>query len=171
MIAIVCLSEDHGMAFNHRRQSRDEKLIDYLISRLSGKTLRMDPYSEDLFMKYKALPASGGIPGECPINEENHKEGSDLNLFTDLGVHMIVEEDYLEKAQETDYCFVEREDLLPYKDRILRLILCRWNRKYPMDQKLDLDLSEYKLRSSEDIPGKSHDKITIEVWDKRQDLH
>jgi hypothetical protein len=46
---IVCLSEDLGMMFNHRRQSRDRVLIADMIAHTQGKRLWISPYSEELF--------------------------------------------------------------------------------------------------------------------------
>lgn len=155
MIPIVCLSDDNGMAFNHRRQSRDEKLIAYLMDRIQGQTLRMSPYSAELFEKYRPMPDEN-LSVSNQISEEEQSAGYDL----------IVEENYLENAGPSDYCFVEKESLKPYQDQIQKIMICRWNRKYPSDMKFDLDLSAFQLASSEDIQGKSHDKITVEVWEK-----
>jgi len=48
-------------------------------------------------------------------------------------------------------------------------VVCyRWNRHYPADQYFDIDLSAmgFALSESEDFPGKSHEKITREVYVK-----
>lgn len=79
---------------------------------------------------------------------------------------LMVREDFLENAGENDCCFAETSDLLPWEDRIRRLILCRWNRHYPSDRKLDLDLSHWTLKESQEFPGSSHERITVEVYEK-----
>ena len=47
MHVIVCVDDNLGMAFNGRRQSRDRKLLEYLIKRYG--TLTVDEYSLPLF--------------------------------------------------------------------------------------------------------------------------
>lgn len=167
MIPIVCLSDDNGMAFNHRRQSRDEKLIAYLMDRTKDQTLRMSPYSAELFEKYRPIPEEN-VSFFNRVSDENSSTSNPVSkVEQSAGYDLIVEENYLENAGPFDYCFVEKEALKPYQDQIPKLILCRWNRKYPGDLKFDLDLSAYQMTSTEDIQGKSHDKITIEVWEKK----
>lgn len=45
-----------------------------------------------------------------------------------------------------------------------KLILYKFNRDYPSDVKLNYDLSKYKMISSYNFKGNSHDKITKEVY-------
>ena len=49
MKLIVCLSEDGGMMFNHRRQSRDRVLIADMIRHVKNTPLWISPYSAPLF--------------------------------------------------------------------------------------------------------------------------
>ena len=77
-----------------------------------------------------------------------------------------VEEDFLLETTSGDYCFVETQPLQPYEKWIEKLILYRWNRKYPSDLKFDLDLRGWKLTESTDFIGSSHDRITEEVYIK-----
>ena len=49
MKLIVCLSEDKGMMFNHRRQSRDRVLIADMIAHTQNTPLWVSPYSASLF--------------------------------------------------------------------------------------------------------------------------
>ena len=77
-----------------------------------------------------------------------------------------VSEDFLQKAGDEDFCFVEDQKLSPYEGKIHALILCRWNREYPADAHLDLDYSAWALIYSEEFPGSSHEKITVEVYKK-----
>lgn len=86
-------------------------------------------------------------------------------LFADAGpAELVVDEAYLEKAGAGDCCFVEDKDVVPYKDRIEKLVLFRWNRLYPADTFFMLDLSGYTLEKSEDFAGNSHEKITKEIY-------
>ena len=49
MKAIVCLDDLNGMCFNHRRQSKDRKLIADIVSRANGEAIWMNDYSAPLF--------------------------------------------------------------------------------------------------------------------------
>lgn len=49
MTLIVCLDDQLGMMFNHRRQSRDGILIDDLIETVGNARLLAAPYSASLF--------------------------------------------------------------------------------------------------------------------------
>ena len=49
MKLIVCLSEEDGMMFNHRRQSRDRVLIADMIRHVGNTPLWVSPYSAPLF--------------------------------------------------------------------------------------------------------------------------
>ena len=80
--------------------------------------------------------------------------------------HISLREDLLGTAQPGDFCFCENQALAPYEDQIEALTLCRWNRDYPSDRKLDLELSDWTLQDSRDIPGHSHETITLEVYAK-----
>ncbi len=87
-------------------------------------------------------------------------------LFEDYPDHIATDEHFLDDAGEDDICFVENVDLSPYTDRIHRLILYRWNRHYPSDLKLTLDLSRFVLQQTTDFQGSSHHKITREEYSR-----
>lgn len=79
-----------------------------------------------------------------------------------------VDNDYPAKASSGDFCFVED---IPYStENVDEIILCKWNRQYPGDYFFTIDLAAegYKKVSSEDITGKSHERITIERYVKKQ---
>ena len=75
-----------------------------------------------------------------------------------------VSEDYLTAAGDADLCFVEKDALLPFADRIDELILYRWNRHYPADTYCDLDLGGFRLVEATEFVGSSHEKITKERY-------
>ena len=79
---------------------------------------------------------------------------------------ICISEDFLNKAAPDDYCFVENCSVIPYAQKINQVIVYKWNRKYPADQYFDIPLSEdgWRLISSEDFEGSSHEKITKEVY-------
>ena len=49
MILIACVDDNMGMAFNHRRQSKDALLRERLLARAAGKPLWMSPYTARQF--------------------------------------------------------------------------------------------------------------------------
>ncbi len=79
---------------------------------------------------------------------------------------IVTDEDFLSKAGEGDFCFAEDKYLLPYKDRIEKLFVARWNRAYPGDMFLDINVEdgEWIMTDTEEFEGSSHDKITLESW-------
>lgn len=89
--------------------------------------------------------------------------------FKNMDSNIYVAEDFLEQAQNEDYCFVENQHIAPYQQRIDELILVHWNRKYPSDFKLDMIPSEldWICVQRDEFSGYSHDKITMEYWRKR----
>ena len=82
--------------------------------------------------------------------------------------HLTIDDDFMEMAGPGDYCFVENIHTAPYADKMEQIILFRWNRKYPGDFHFDIDLAagDWKLSSTEDFPGASHEKITMEVYNR-----
>ncbi len=75
----------------------------------------------------------------------------------------IVEDDNFTAAS---FVFAEKQEptkLLPFADR---LVLFKWNRKYPSDRKFGEIPSDFRLVSAEDFVGTSHDKITQEIYEK-----
>ena len=49
MLLMVCVDDNLGMAFNHRRQSQDRVLRRKMLERAAGKPLWMSPYSARQF--------------------------------------------------------------------------------------------------------------------------
>lgn len=135
MKVIVCVDEKGGVAFNHRRQSRDKELTKKLLELLRGKRLYLSSYSKVLFPEKETI---------------------------------TIREDYLLKTPEGEYCFAEREELSDLEERIEELVLVKWNRAYPRDKVLKLDLNNYHLTKSFDFQGNSHEKITVEIYEKNR---
>ena len=77
-----------------------------------------------------------------------------------------VDDDFLDKAEEYDFCFVENLDVSPYVDRVRSLTVYRWNRKYPADRYFPLDIVAAGMRivNSRNFTGSSHERITEEVY-------
>ena len=100
----------------------------------------------------------------------NYAQGSKLWMSPysakqfDGNPNILVDNDYMSKAEENDVCFIEDGDYSANKAG--EIVLCKWNRHYPFDKVFDIDLKSlgFKKVSSEDIKGSSHDKITIERY-------
>lgn len=74
-------------------------------------------------------------------------------------------EDYLSGAAPGDWCFCENGDYDAYADRIERIVLFRWNRTYPADLHFAFP-GQWRMTCARDFPGKSHETITMEVYEK-----
>lgn len=134
MKVIVCIDDNKGMLFNKRRQSKDRKVLED-IARMT-ESVKINCFSEKLFAETEVSSA----------------------------IRVTVDECFLEHAIEGEYCFVENILLSPYVSKIEELIIYHWNRKYPSDFKLDIDLKKWKKQSKEEFAGFSHEKITKEIY-------
>ena len=137
MILIVVVDDRNGMTFNHRRQSQDKRLRERILSMTKNGKLWMNAYSHKQFVDSEAT--------------EQIQEA----------------EDFLEKAGEKDYCFVENLEIENFRDKIEKIILCKWNRRYPGDFFFTIDVNDgnWKLKDVEEFSGNSHEKITLEVYE------
>ena len=137
MNVIVCVDDNGGLLFNNRRQSRDKSVIEKISEIVGENKLYISGFSESLFADSTSAAS------------------------------VMIDEAILETAGEEDFCFVENKQLLPYENRIHTLYLFKWNRSYPFDMRFDLNLNEaYRLVQTEDFVGNSHDKITLEMWER-----
>lgn len=137
MKLIVCVDDRMGMMFNKRRQSKDEKVREDILSMLDeGQKLFVSPYTAKQF-----LP------------EEQEK--------------VYVSETFLSEATGEDICFIEDSDVSELEDKIESIVLYRWNRHYPSDRYFTLDLSNYELISSFDFVGNSHPEMLKEEYQKK----
>ena len=137
MIVIQCVDNRNGTLFNGRRQSQDRLLRARVLAACAGRRLWMNAYSLRQFQ--------GDLPPEQPLT---------------------VAEDFLSRAGSGEVCFVEGLPLRPWLDRIEQVVLFRWNRDYPADAHLDLDVGDppWTLTAREDFAGSSHPTITEEVY-------
>ena len=85
-------------------------------------------------------------------------------LFRDYQDRVEVKEDVFESA--SGFCFAEDGDFLSVLESVKKLIVYKWNRRYPSDRKFPLDAyrSRMTLESTKDIEGHSHPCITREVY-------
>lgn len=134
MIVAVCVDDLGGMMFNRRRVSRDRAVCADIVAMSQGKRLCMTEYSAKLFSEFE------------------------VDICTDAR--------FLETAGSGDICFVEDAPLSRYSDKIESLVIYRWNRRYPSDMRLDISpaKSGFRLVSTEEFEGYSHEKITKETY-------
>ena len=75
--------------------------------------------------------------------------------------NIVVDEDFLNKAGDEDFCFVENVDIKPYLQEIRGIILFRWNRIYPNDFRFPREiLEDFNREGICEFAGSSHDKIS-----------
>lgn len=88
-------------------------------------------------------------------------------LFKDFD-GITVGEEFPFTYDEGAYCFAECEIPEEAVDKAEGFVVYRWNKLYPQDVSfnISLDSKGFKLESTEDLVGTSHDKITKEIWKK-----
>ena len=86
-------------------------------------------------------------------------------LFSQAECSVSISDSFLTDAAANDYCFVENTSVAKFKEKISKLIIYKWNRDYPSDFYFDIDYAnDYKLETTLDFVGTSHEKITKEVY-------
>ena len=136
MKVMVCLDLNNGMQFNHRRQSRDRTVTQRMLE----------------------------LAGDSPIWLT--KDSARLFDTEEAGRRLRLSEQPLKDAGPGEFCFVEQPGLLPFRDTLEEIIVFRWDRVYPADQICDLkpEPPEWRLDSTCEWKGYSHEKITQEVY-------
>ncbi len=88
-------------------------------------------------------------------------------LFEEMDNSNInIDDNFLLEAANGEFCFVENKTLSPFWESIEKAIVFKWNRQYPSDFTLDIDLSKFKLTECSEFKGHSHEVITMEVYTK-----
>ena len=69
--------------------------------------------------------------------------------------------------EQTDILFVETgvNDIFN-KYQVDELYLFNWNRDYPSTEKLNINLSDFKIKYIDEFKGSSHEKITLTVYER-----
>ena len=117
--------------------------------------------SQDRILRSRILERTKGT--KLWMSDYSYKQFSE-----DFGNQIYVS-DRLEDAPETgEYCFIENQKTDAFVRNAEKIILYRWNRKYPADLWFDIAFTEngWKLVESTDFSGSSHEKITEEVYIK-----
>ena len=139
MTVYIAIDDANGMLFNNRRQSQDRILRADMLEDCKDVKLWISQYSKKFFVD--------------PNGEITH-------------TNVMMDDNYLSLAGETDCCYVEKEDITPYIDKIDTIVLYKWNVAYPADTYFNISLldSNWKKHSMSHFKGSSHDKILKEVW-------
>lgn len=81
-------------------------------------------------------------------------------LFGDRTEKVCISDDPLAECPDGGTVFVENLALAPHLDKIDKILLYKWNTRYPYDRKIDISFSQFKTVSKKEFAGSSHDKIT-----------
>lgn len=116
--------------------------------------------SQDRTLRERLLRLSGGI---LWMDAYSAKQFS-----PEESARFVIDEAFLENAGKGDFCFAETTDVAPYEEKAEKIMLYRWNRKYPASLHFSIPLAEHgwKCVSTEEWEGYSHEKITEEVYVK-----
>lgn len=101
-----------------------------------------------------------GIPGLLTIDPFSEK------LIRSAGIpYVLVPEDPASLSADADFFLENRVDIVPMASKV---VIYRWNRHYPADTHWDIDLVAcgFSLWETSEFAGKSHEKITKEVYTK-----
>lgn len=130
------------------------KLI-FCVDKQNGMMLFGKRQSQDRFLRERILDLVGDA--KLWMSEYSAKQ-------FEPDAHIMVDDDYMYKAGDEDYCFVENRGYV--LDNVSEIILCHWNRQYQADQFFDVDLqaNQFEKKSVEAMKGSSHDNITIERY-------
>ncbi len=89
-----------------------------------------------------------------------------LPLFESVKIDTGVCPSPLSRGKRGDVCFIEDGSIKENLAKLSRLVIYKWNRRYPSDVKLGFEPREvgFELISTVDFVGYSHEKITREVY-------
>ncbi len=90
-------------------------------------------------------------------------------IFAELpGFQLAAADDFAENRRQTDWCFFESGKINLYIRQIEKLVIYRWNRRYPADVFFEDDLSAFSLREIREFPGSSHEKISRMIYERQK---
>ena len=76
--------------------------------------------------------------------------------------------DYTQLSQSFRRVYSDGSDVFWTHQQIEKLIVFGWNRTYPFDFKLDLELDRMDKTAEEEFAGYSHEKITLSHYEKKK---
>ena len=78
--------------------------------------------------------------------------------------HIIIDNEFYEKADEEDFCFVEDIDVNTLIDKVDKIVIYNWNRYYPADLYFDISLDNWVVTFENEFIGSSHTRITEKIY-------
>lgn len=78
--------------------------------------------------------------------------------------NIIIDNQFIEKIEKEDYCFIENIDVNTIIDKVDKIILYNWNRHYPADKYFNINLDGWVVVSEDEFSGFSHEKITEKIY-------
>lgn len=90
------------------------------------------------------------------------------NLFHENPERIMIKDNFPKEMCKDGYCFLEDIPLNLYGDSIDTIIAYGWNRVYPADVYLDIDLiNDWEVIGTKEFGGKSHGKITRKIYKRK----
>lgn len=88
------------------------------------------------------------------------------SLFSDVELDAEVRTSPLSEGARGDVCFIESGEIKDNIEKISRIILYRWNRRYPSDVRIGFEPADagFRLVSTMDFAGQAHERITKEIY-------
>lgn len=146
MTLIVCLDVNNGIGFNNRRQSRDREIIEDILKN-TDSTLWILQESLELFEDYF-----------------DSYSNDNIKLNTNVLENIKVDNNWNEKINDKEYCFIEKNVSRQLIGRFNTIIIYRWDKVYPSDEVFNIDQNIYELNEVYEIKGYSHDVIKKEIY-------
>lgn len=113
--------------------------------------------SQDRLLRERIISQSGG---KLWLNGYSSRQFEKVD-------NLRVDENFLDNAAAGETCFVENIDVTPYLAKIEKIILYKWNRRYPSDFRFNANiLNSFSRVSVEDFYGYSHETLTEEVYQR-----
>lgn len=101
-------------------------------------------------------------------NEKIWVNSYSSKLFPASSDRIMVEDNFPQNICGDSYCFLENIPIKWYEDSIDTIIVYYWNRVYPTDTYLDIDLiSDWEVIGTKEFGGKSHEKITRKIYRRK----
>lgn len=89
-------------------------------------------------------------------------------LFHTNQERILLEDNISKDTLIHGYFFIENVPLKLYEDSIENLIVYCWNRVYPADVYLDINLNtDWEMIDTKEFGGKSHEKITRKIYRRK----
>ena len=83
-------------------------------------------------------------------------------------MNLNIDDNFIEKIGKDEYCFVENIPPNILIDKVEKIILYNWNREYPADRYLDIEIDKWIKETEVKIKGSSHEEIIEQIYIRRR---